>query len=155
MDFGNIDKLYMEMALEQACLAADVGEVPIGAVLVGADHEVLAASHNNTIHLCDPTAHAEIVVLRKAAKKLGNYRLLNSTLYVTLEPCAMCAGALIWARTAKVVFAAFDQKSGALGSRLCLHQQAGFNHRPEVGSGLMADESVRLLQKFFSVRRQK
>lgn len=153
MDFGNIDKLYMEMALEQACLAADVGEVPIGAVLVGADHEVLAASHNNTIHLCDPTAHAEIVVLRKAAKKLGNYRLLNSTLYVTLEPCAMCAGALIWARVTQVVFAAFDKKAGALGSVLSLHQEPGFNHQLIVEGGIMAEESVALLQDFFAGRR--
>ncbi len=145
----------MRLALTQARLAYAAGEVPVGAVLADGQGALLAACHNRTIANCDPTAHAEMLALRQAAQKIGNYRLLNCTLYVTLEPCAMCAGALIWARLAQVVFAAFDGKAGALGSTISLHQQPGFNHQLQVNGGLLADESVALLQSFFGARRRK
>ena len=145
----------MRLALEQAARAAEMGEVPVGALLVDEAGEVLAACGNRTISNCDPCGHAEILALRQGAERLQNYRLLGCTLYVTMEPCAMCAGAAVWARLKRVVFAAFDIKAGALGSVLSLHNQPGFNHRLEISGGLMADESVALLQSFFKARRTK
>ena len=143
----------MALALEQAALAARNNEVPVGAVLVNAHNQVIAACGNQTISNCDPTGHAEIMALRQGAQVAGNYRLLNSTLYVTLEPCAMCAGALIWARVKRVVFAAYDEKAGSLGSVLCLHRQLGFNHKLEVSGGILEQQSVALLQDFFRRKR--
>ena len=129
------DEYWMEQALAQAARAAALGEVPVGAVLVGPGGELWAQEHNQTITLRDPSAHAEMLALRAAARAVGNYRLTGSTLYVSLEPCPMCAGALVWARVARVVFAAADPKAGALGSILDLSRQPGLNHHFQVQGG--------------------
>lgn len=146
------DYYWMQQALQQAHEATIAGEVPIGAVLVR-DDQLLASGYNQPIGLCDPTAHAEMVVLRNAAKVLGNYRLLGTTLYVTLEPCAMCAAALIHARVERLVFGAYDARSGAVGSVLNLFDADYWNHRVAYTGGLMADESGNLLKAFFQQRR--
>ena len=143
----------MERALTFARRAAEEGEVPVGAVLVGGAGDVLAESGNAPIARHDPSAHAEMLVLRAAGAALGNYRLPNTTLYVTLEPCPMCAGALVHARVARVVYAAADPRSGACGSVFDLTQSSELNHRIEVTGGLLADESSQLLVGFFSERR--
>ncbi len=143
----------MERALTFARRAAEEGEVPVGAVLVGGAGDVLAESGNAPIARHDPSAHAEMLVLRAAGATLGNYRLPNTTLYVTLEPCPMCAGALVHARVARVVYAAADPRSGACGSVFDLTQSSELNHRIEVTGGLMADESSHLLTAFFTERR--
>ena len=142
----------MQAALQQAQLAAVAGEVPVGAVLV-ASGEVVAAEHNRTLVDHDPSGHAEIVVLRHAAKNAGNHRLVDATLYVTLEPCAMCVGAIVQARIARVVFGAYDQKAGALGSAIDLSDSPAFNHRFEIQGGLLADDSAAILKDFFAARR--
>ncbi len=147
------DTGYMERALTFARRAAEEGEVPVGAVLVGGAGDVLAESGNAPIARHDPSAHAEMLVLRAAGATLGNYRLPNTTLYVTLEPCPMCAGALVHARVARVVYAAADPRSGACGSVFDLTQSSELNHRIEVTGGLMANESSQLLTGFFSERR--
>jgi tRNA(adenine34) deaminase len=149
---GDSDAEFMQAALQQAQLAADSGEAPVGAVLVtrGA---VVAAGHNRTLLDHDPSGHAEVVVLRQAAKSAGNHRLVGATLYVTLEPCAMCVGTIVQARIARVVFGAYDQKAGALGSVIDLSDSAAFNHRFEIQGGLLADESAAILQAFFAARR--
>lgn len=141
------------MALALARRAARRGEVPVGAVLVDESGRALAAEHNRTIMNCDPTAHAEMLCLRRAAGAMGNYRLLGATLYVSLEPCPMCAGALIWARVQRVVFGASDPKAGALGSVMDLSLRPELNHRPVVQGGLMAAESAAILKDFFAKRR--
>ncbi len=146
------DLYYMRLALEQARASADAGEVPIGAVLVRDDAD-LARSGNRTIRDIDPTAHAEIVVLREAARILGNYRLGNTTLYVTLEPCAMCAGAIIHARILRLVYAADDPKGGAFRSCFEILSSPKLNHQVDVTAGILADESAALLQSFFALRR--
>jgi tRNA(adenine34) deaminase len=142
----------MELAMEEARASAEVGEVPIGAVIVHKDG-VLARAGNRTIRDIDPTAHAEIVVLREAARLLGNYRLADTTLYVSLEPCAMCAGAIVQARVPRVVYGADDPKGGAFRSCFEILTSAKLNHRVEVTSGLLAEESALLLQSFFASRR--
>jgi len=142
----------MHLAIAQAQSAALRGEVPIGAVIV-ADDRVLAAAGNRTITDCDPTAHAEIVALRDAARKIGNYRLTGASLYVTVEPCAMCAGALVQARIARLVYGADEPKGGAIRTCLQVLDAPALNHRVEVVSGVLAQESVQLLQSFFSARR--
>ena len=142
----------MRIALEQARASAGAGEVPIGAVLVH-NHADLARSGNRTIRDIDPTAHAEIVVLREAARILGNYRLANTTLYVTLEPCAMCAGAIIQARVPRLVYGADDPKGGAFRSCFQLLSSPKLNHQVEVTPGILAEESTSLLQSFFASRR--
>lgn len=152
MDFTAQDQQWMQLALAQAEQAANAGEVPVGAVLVLDDQE-LAAEHNRTILNQDPTAHAEILVLRQAATLQGNHRLLNSTLYVTLEPCVMCVGAMIQARIERLVFAASDPKSGAVGSVMDLSSHPELNHAFSVEGGLMAEECAKLLRDFFKVRR--
>jgi tRNA(adenine34) deaminase len=146
------DLQFMRIALKQARASADAGEVPIGAVLVHNDTD-LARSGNRTIRDNDPTAHAEIVVLREAARILGNYRLANTTLYVTLEPCAMCAGAIIQARVPRLVYGADDPKGGAFRSCFQLLSSAKLNHQVEVTPGILAEESASLLQSFFASRR--
>jgi len=138
--------------MEEARASAEVGEVPIGAVIVHKDG-VLARAGNRTIRDIDPTAHAEIVVLREAARLLGNYRLADTTLYVSLEPCAMCAGAIVQARVPRVVYGADDPKGGAFRSCFEILTSAKLNHRVEVTSGLLAEESALLLQSFFASRR--
>jgi tRNA(adenine34) deaminase len=146
------DQEFMKIAVEEARACAEAGEVPIGAVLVRRD-EVLARGGNRTIRDCDPTAHAEIVVLREAARKLGNYRLTETTLYVTLEPCAMCAGAIIQARVPRVVYGADDPKGGAYRTCFALLTSAKLNHQVEVTPGVLAEEASSLLQSFFAARR--
>jgi len=145
---------YMQFAIEQAKLAEKIGEVPVGAVLVQ-DNQLIASAHNQPISNHDPTAHAEIQLLRKAGKKLNNYRLPNTTLYVTLEPCTMCLGAMIHARVSKVVFGAYDEKTGVCGSCQDLSTSKCFNHSIETEGGMLADECKQLLQKFFKNRRKK
>jgi tRNA(adenine34) deaminase len=149
---GERDSYWMRQALELARRAAAAGEVPVGAVLVIGD-EVLGEGWNQPISVCDPTAHAEIVALRAAAARLGNYRLVGSTLYVTLEPCPMCAGALVHARVARVVFGAADPRAGAAGTVFDLLQAAALNHRAEVTGGVLAEECGTLLREFFRARR--
>jgi tRNA(adenine34) deaminase len=143
----------MQAALEQARVAGESGEVPIGAVMVR-DGEIIARGQNRMLRDVDPTAHAEIVALRAAAKAIGNYRLNDCTLYVTLEPCAMCAGAMIHARLDRLVFAATDPKAGAAGSVLEVLNHAQLNHKMIVEQGLLAEESGELLRGFFRERRQ-
>ena len=144
---------FMQEALAQACLAAEAGEVPVGAVLVH-QGQVIARGHNAPIHTHDPTAHAEIRALRAAASHLGNYRLEDCELYVTLEPCPMCAGAMLHARLKKVVYGAPDPKTGAAGSVLNLFAQTQLNHQTEVVGGVLAEPCAALLQDFFQGRRE-
>ncbi len=146
------DAEFMQTALREAAAAADAGEIPVGAVVaVGGD--VLACGQNRSIRDCDPSAHAEIVALRAACHAQANHRLTGATLYVTLEPCVMCMGALVQARVSRLVFGAYDPKAGALGSAVDLTDSPAFNHRFEVMGGLLADESGSLLQDFFRTRR--
>jgi tRNA(adenine34) deaminase len=144
---------HMRAALACARAAGERGEVPVGAVLVGPAGEVLAAAGNAPIERRDPTAHAEILALRAAGEKVGNYRLPGATLYVTLEPCAMCASALVHARIARLVFAAADPKAGACGSVMDLVRDARANHRIDVIEGVLAAEASALLKEFFRERR--
>jgi tRNA(adenine34) deaminase len=143
---------YMHLAITQAQSAALRGEVPVGALVVLEDR-ILAAAGNRTITDCDPTAHAEIVALREAARKAGNHRLIGASLYVTVEPCAMCAGALVQARIARLIYGADEPKGGAVRTCLQVLDAPALNHRVEVVSGVLAGESVQLLQSFFSARR--
>jgi tRNA(adenine34) deaminase len=146
------DSEYMQLAIEQARAAAVRGEVPIGAIVVLAGR-VVGAAGNRTITDCDPTAHAEIVALRAAAMAAGNYRLTGADLYVTIEPCAMCAGALVQARIARLIYGADDAKGGAVRTCLQVLDAGALNHRVAVTPGVLADESVALLQSFFAARR--
>ena len=143
---------FMRLALAQATAAAQAGEVPVGAVIVQ-DGKVIATGRNAPIAEHDPTAHAEIAALREAAKVLGNYRLPDCTMYVTLEPCAMCSGAMLHARLKRVVFGASDAKTGAAGSVINLFDQRQLNHQTTLQGGMMADDSAALLKSFFSQRR--
>jgi tRNA(adenine34) deaminase len=147
------DERFLRMALSQAQMAAEAGEVPIGAVLIGPDGAILALGQNRVLRDNDPTAHAEIIALRAAGAALGNYRLPGCTLYVTLEPCAMCAGAITHARIARLVYGAADPKAGAAGSVLSVLNHPLLNHRVQVHSGLLADECGALLKDFFRQRR--
>ena len=146
------DSEYMQMALAEARLAAEAGEVPIGAVLVE-DGKVLSRSGNRTIRDCDPTAHAEIVVLREASRAVSNYRLSGTTLYVTLEPCAMCAGAIIQARVPRVVYGADDPKGGAVRTCFAVLSNPSLNHQVQATPGVLAEECAGILQDFFTARR--
>ena len=148
------DAHWMREALAEARLALDAGEVPVGAVIVRAG-AALARTGNRTLRDRDPTAHAEILALRGASAAVGDWRLSDCSLYVTLEPCAMCAGALVLARVARVVFGAFDDKAGMAGSVGDLLRHPRLNHRPEVLAGVMADESGELLRAFFRERRAR
>jgi tRNA(adenine34) deaminase len=142
------DTLFMRLALQQAAQSAAIGEVPIGALLV---HQgtILAQSHNHRETWQDPTAHAEMIVIREGAKALGRWRLIDTTLFVTLEPCAMCLGAIILARIPRVVFGAKDPKAGACGSVLDFASDSRLNHRVEVAEGVLEEDSQRMLSKFF------
>jgi tRNA(adenine34) deaminase len=146
------DVVWMTRALELAREAAEAGEVPVGAVIVR-DGEVVGEGYNLTVTQADPTTHAEVVAIRRAAASLGDWRLLDCTLYVTLEPCAMCAGAIVLARIPRVVFGAIDPKAGMVGSLGNLLQDRRLNHRCEVTSGVLAEESGELLRAFFRERR--
>jgi tRNA(adenine34) deaminase len=147
------DREPIDAALSEARMAAEAGEVPIGAIVVCAGN-IIARAQNRVLRDVDPTAHAEIVALREAAKALGNYRLNGCTLYVTLEPCAMCAGAMIHARLDRLVFAAADPKAGAAGSVLGVVNHAQLNHQMVVESGILGDEAAELLRSFFRERRK-
>jgi tRNA(adenine34) deaminase len=146
------DDYFMRLALREADRALEHDDVPIGAVVVR-DGEVLGAAHNERELRQDPTAHAEIIALREAAAAVGSWRVLESVLYVTLEPCAMCAGAVVLARVPRVVFGASDPKAGACGSVLDVLGEPRLNHRPVVAGGLLADECAALLSAFFASRR--
>lgn len=148
------DQTFMREAIMQAQEACLHNEVPVGAVIVK-DGQTIARGFNQPVSGNDPTAHAEIVALRKAAKVMGNYRLPGCTLYVTLEPCAMCAGAIIHARIARVVFGAPDPKTGACGSIINLFSEARLNHHTSITSGILAKECAILLKDFFATRRNK
>jgi tRNA(adenine34) deaminase len=147
------DNYWMELALQQAQLAAEQGEVPVGAVLVDEGNNLLACGHNQPISANDPTAHAEVIALREAAKKLHNYRLVNSTLYVTLEPCVMCVGAMVHARVKRLVYGAVEYKTGAIESACQLLQTTSFNHSIEVSSGVLQEACATILSDFFAQRR--
>lgn len=147
------DLLLMQQALSQAHNAWALGEVPVGALVIK-DGEIIATGFNQPIGTHDPTAHAEIMALRAAAEILGNYRLPGCELFVTLEPCAMCAGAMMHARLARVVFGASDPKTGACGSIVNLFEQEKLNHHTELVGGVLADECGKLLKDFFAARRQ-
>jgi tRNA(adenine34) deaminase len=142
----------MHLAIAQAQAAALRGEVPVGALVV-LDDRILAAAGNRTITDCDPTAHAEIVALREASRKTGNHRLTGASIFVTVEPCAMCAGALVQARVTRLVYGADEPKGGAIRSCMQVLNAPALNHRVEVVSGVLAAESVQLLQSFFAARR--
>ena len=146
------DEQFMGAALEEARKAHALQEVPVGAVLV-LDHEIIARGHNSTIALHDPTAHAEIVALRRAGSKLGNYRLVGAELFVTVEPCIMCMGALIHARIERLVFGAADHKSGAAVSRYRIGSDNLLNHTLNIEGGLLENECASLLKSFFQNRR--
>ena len=152
MENIEIDNSFVGLALEEARAAAAAGEVPIGALIVH-DGRILARSGNRTIRDCDPTAHAEMVVIREAARVLRNYRMAGTTLYVTLEPCSMCAGAMIQARIPRLVYGADDPKGGAVRSCFEVLTNATLNHQVEITSGILARECASLLQSFFAARR--
>ncbi len=147
------DEKWMRAAIDSAKLAGDLNEVPIGACLIGENGELIASGFNRTITDCDPTAHAEILVLRQAAAAIRNYRLTGTTLYTTIEPCVMCAGALVNARIKRLVFGAADERFGAVETafRLCDHES--LNHRIEITPGVLADDCRELMQGFFRERR--
>ena len=149
----NSDTDWMRQALAQAEIAAGMDEVPVGAVLVDAAGDLIASGHNRPISACDPSAHAEIVTLRAAAQKLGNYRLPDTTLYVTLEPCTMCVGALVHARVGRLVYGATEPKTGAIESAHHLFETGKFNHRPVIEGGVLAAECAALITRFFEKRR--
>src|SRR5882757_3460737 len=148
------DVAFMQIALDEARAAAAAGEVPVGAVLVReSDGVVVARAANRTIRDCDPTAHAEVVVLREAARSMENYRLAGTTLYVTIEPCSMCAGAIIQARVPRVVYGCDDIKGGAVRSCFEVLSHPKLNHQVEVTAGVLATECAAVMQSFFSERR--
>ena len=144
---------YMQQAIFEAQQAVREDEVPVGAVVVSQDGRVLAKAHNRTIALSDPTAHAEILAIRSAGQAVGNYRLLNTVLYVTIEPCIMCMGALLHARVSKIVFGAKDPKGGAAGSSYNLAADTRLNHAIDVEGGLLENECRKLIQAFFERKR--
>ncbi|MFO7554648.1 MAG: tRNA adenosine(34) deaminase TadA [Desulfobacterales bacterium] len=144
---------FMKLAIKQAKKAGQKDEVPVGAVLVDDSGEILSVSHNQTIRLADPAGHAEILALREAAQKVLNYRLLGTTLYVTIEPCIMCMGAIVHARVARLVFGAQDPKWGGAGSLYNFAEDVRLNHRPEVIHGVCEDECRELIQEFFLSKR--
>lgn len=148
----NLDVVFMERALAAAETARALDEVPIGAVVVF-EEKVIAVGYNRTRLDTDPSAHAEIVALRKAAQVLGNYRLLGCTLYVTIEPCAMCAGSLIWSRIARLVYGARDERAGAVDSVFRICSEPALNHRIDVTSGVLAEQSRAIMRDFFRRRR--
>jgi tRNA(adenine34) deaminase len=151
---GASDEAWMQLAIEQATIAASEGEVPVGAVLVSEGGDLLAVGRNRPISLHDPSAHAEIQVLRAAAASLGNYRLPGTRLYVTLEPCLMCAGAMFHARISSLVYGASDPKTGVAGGKRDVFSWVDLNHQTEVRGGVLADECSKLLKDFFSARRK-
>ena len=152
MGWPETDRAFMQAAIDEARAAHEAGEVPVGAVLVY-EGQVTGRAGNRTIADNDPSAHAEILALREAAAAVGNHRLNGSTLYVTLEPCPMCAGAISQARVQRVVFGAYDDKAGAYGSAVDMTESPALNHRCEVNGGVMADDVAEMLSSFFETRR--
>ena len=150
---SEIDKSWMWRAIHLAREAAKMGEVPVGAIVVDPCGKILAASGNRTISNIDPTAHAEIIALRIAAKRVGNYRLTGTTVYSTIEPCAMCAGALVNARVERLVYGARDERFGAVETLFRVCDNPNLNHRINVEGGVLADSCRRLVQDFFRARR--
>ncbi len=148
------DEQWMRHAMQLAAQAEQQGEVPVGAVLVR-EGEVIGEGFNQPISSCDPTAHAEVVALRAAAKRMNNYRLPNTTLYVTVEPCSMCAGSLIHARVGRLVYGAQEPRAGVVESQMALLSQEFFNHRIDVKGGVLAEECGRLMGDFFARKRQR
>jgi tRNA(adenine34) deaminase len=146
------DEFIMQTCLEEAEKAFDEGEVPVGAAVISPDGEILAKAHNLTIHANSPTAHAEILAINEAARAMGNYRLTGCSLYVTMEPCVMCAGAMVEARIKKVVFGCFDAKRGGLCSVVDINTLP-LNHKLEIEGGVLEDRSKALLRRFFQLRR--
>lgn len=147
------DEIWMREALQAASEARDLGEVPIGACIIADDGQIWAVAGNRTITQNDPTAHAEILVLREAAEKIGNYRLTGTTIYTTIEPCAMCAGALVNARVKRLVYGAADEKYGAVKTLFRICDSDSLNHQMEITSGVLAEECRALMQDFFRGRR--
>lgn len=148
------DEEFMKIALKEANKSFQLDEVPVGVVIVK-DDKIIARGHNLRETKQDPTGHAEIIAIKKASKKLKSWRLIDCTMYVTLEPCSMCAGAIMWSRIKRVVYGAKDIKGGAIGSSFNLFEQKGINHKPEVTSGVLEDEASTLLKDFFKLKRQK
>ena len=148
------DEKFMKIALKEANKSFQLDEVPVGVVIVK-DDKIIARGHNLRETKQDPTGHAEIIAIKKASKKLKSWRLIDCTMYVTLEPCSMCAGAIMWSRIKRVVYGAKDIKGGAIGSSFNLFEQKGINHKPEVTSGVLEDEASTLLKDFFKLKRQK
>jgi len=147
------DESLMKLALKQAVISAETGEVPVGALLVGPEENIIASAGNNIIKACDPSGHAEMRVLRKASKVVKNYRLPETTMYVTLEPCAMCAAAMVHARIARLVFGATDPKTGAIISQYKIGSDGLLNHTFSVTGGILADQCSQILKEFFQKRR--
>ena len=148
----NIDEKWMKIAMDEANLAMNEEEIPVGAVLIQ-NNKLIARSHNQPIKNNDPTAHAEIQLLRKAGEQQKNYRLIGSTIYVTLEPCTMCFGAMVHARIERIVFGASDPKTGVCGSCMNLNKEKNFNHKISITGGVLEEESSELLRLFFKSRR--
>ena len=153
MEFTN--EFWMRKAIEAAESARDLDEIPIGACLIDSENNLIACAGNRTITDCDPTAHAEILVLREAARKIGNYRLNDTTVFTTVEPCAMCAGALVNARIKTLIFGATDERFGAVQTLFRICDNSSLNHRIEIISGVLAEDCRRLMQDFFRQRRGK
>jgi tRNA(adenine34) deaminase len=149
----NEDEKWMQIAIREANLAKNKGEVPVGAIIIQ-NNRIIAKAHNSPISKNDPTAHAEVLAIRNASKKLQNYRLPGTTLYVTLEPCAMCLGAVIHARINRIVFGTSDPKSGVCSSTANLTSEAFFNHKIIVNGGILEQDCKKILQSFFKLRRQ-
>lgn len=152
-DLNSLDQFFMGFALAEARRACDAGEVPIGAVVV-IDNQIVGSGHNQPIGLNDPTAHAEILTIRRAAERIANYRLTGATLYVTIEPCAMCAGAMVNARIKRLVYGAAEIRAGAVDSVFQICNNSSLNHQVEVTSGVRAEECRELMQAFFRQRRK-
>jgi len=148
----DIDAKFMTLAIQEAKKSKEMNEVPVGAIVVMND-EIISQSHNQSISQNDPTSHAEINALRLASRILDNYRLTGSSLYVTLEPCAMCYGAIVHSRISRLIFGAYDTKTGVCGSSIKLHEQACFNHTPEIIGGVLEEDCSLILKDFFKERR--
>jgi len=148
----DIDEKFMTLALQESRKSQEMNEVPVGAIVVMNDR-VISQAHNQPISQNDPTSHAEVTAIRKASRNLGNYRLTDATLYVTLEPCAMCYGAIVHARISRLVFGACDPKTGVCGSSIKLHEQECFNHSPEITGGVLEKDCSLILKDFFRERR--
>jgi tRNA(adenine34) deaminase len=149
------DEFWMRKAIEAAETARELGEIPIGACLIDKNGELISIAGNRTITACDPTAHAEILVLREAAAKNGNYRLTETSLYTTIEPCAMCAGALVNARVKRLIFGATDERFGAVMSVFRLCDTSSLNHKIEITAGVLAEDCRKIIQNFFRQKRGK